>query len=79
MYHSEKQGEQILTSHVHNGRIGMHVEVSNEIGVFHWNATHDVGWNSSHVVLLYPMSHPLRGARHSFCTQPCREKNEEHY
>lgn len=49
---SEKQGAQILTTHVHNGRIAMHVEVSNEIGVFHWNATHDVGWNSSQVVLL---------------------------
>lgn len=48
---SEKQDEQILTSHVHNGRIGMHIEVSNEIGAFHQNATH-AGWNSAQVVLL---------------------------
>lgn len=52
---SEKQDEQILTNDVHNGRIGMHTEVSNEIKGFHWNITH-AGWNSSQAVLLYPLS-----------------------
>lgn len=72
---SEKQDEQILISHVHSGRVGMHIEVSNEIGVFHWNAGH-AGWNRSQVVLLYALSHPHRGTQHSFCTWSCREKNE---
>lgn len=75
---SEKKDEQILTSHVYNGRIGMCIEVSNEIGVFHWNTTH-AGWNSSQVVLLYPLFQSRRGTQHSFCTQSCREKNKGYY